>query len=484
MTTREKKQASVGLAVIPVLFIIVLLMFSVLPIEEKFGLVDFSMEPHIPLFLAAMFAAVIAIWKLGYTWNELEEGIVETIKMAMPAILIMLVIGMLIGTWMISGIVPAMIYYGLTIMSPRFFLVAALIISSIVSIATGSSWGTAGTVGIALMGIGAGLGIPPEMTGGAVISGAYFGDKMSPLSDTTNLAPAMAGAKLFDHIRHMFYTTGPSYFISMILFTVIGLNFGGNHLDLTQVEALRLGLSEQFSSLSPILLMGPVIVIAMVIFKIPAIPGLFAGVLTGAVFALLFQGAALSDVMNAFHYGYASETGNALIDKLLSRGGMSSMLWTINLILCAMCFGGVMEKSGMLEALAKGILSVAKGVGGLVTATIFSCFALNLLAGEQYLAIVIPGRMYKRAYEDMGLAPRNLSRCLEDSGTITSPLIPWSTCGAMMIATLGLAPWTYVPYCFLNIINPIISIIYGWTGITMMKLKDDPSYIEGGSVSA
>lgn len=478
MAAKEKREVSIGVAIIPVLFAIVFLMFSVLPIEEKLGLPDLSMEPHIPLFFAAMFAAVIAKTKLGYTWNELEEGIVDTIKMAMPAILIMLVIGMLIGSWMISGIVPSMIYYGLTIMSPQFFLVATLLISSVVSIATGSSWGTAGTVGIALMGIGAGLGIPPEMTGGAVISGAYFGDKMSPLSDTTNLAPAMAGAKLFDHIRHMIFTTGPSYLISIILFAIIGMSFGGNQVDLSQIEVIRSGLAAQFTSLNPVLLLGPIIVIAMVVFKMPAIPGLFAGVLTGALFAAVFQGSGLSDILNSFHYGYASETGNELIDTLLSRGGMDSMMWTVNLILCAMCFGGVMEKSGMLEALAKGILSIAKGVGGLVTATVFSSFALNVLTGEQYLAIVIPGRMYRKAYEEMGLAPRNLSRCLEDSGTITSPLIPWSTCGAMMIGTLGLAPWTYVPFCFLNIINPLISIFYGWTGITMMKLEDDPSYIK------
>jgi len=477
LKTKAIKETSIKLAIIPVIFVIILLMFSVLPIEEIIGLDDISLEPHIPLFLAAMFAAAIAIWKLGYSWNTLEEGVVDTIKMAMPAILIMLVIGMLIGTWMISGIVPSMIYYGLKIMNPKFFLVASLIISSIVSIATGSSWGTAGTVGIALMGIGAGLGIPAEMTGGAVISGAYFGDKMSPLSDTTNLAPAMAGAKLFDHIRHMIYTTGPSFLISLVLFAILGFKFGSNQMEASQIEMLQSGLASQFSSLSPVLLLGPILVIALVVLKVPALPGLFGGVMIGAIFAIVLQGASLVDVLTSFHYGYTSETGNAMIDGLLSRGGMDSMLWTVSLILCAMVFGGVMEKSGMLEAIAKGILTIAKGVGGLVTATILSCFALNALAGEQYLAIVIPGRMYKKAFEEQGLAPRNLSRCLEDSGTLTSPLIPWSTCGAMMIATLGLTPWAYVPFCFLNIINPLISIFYGWTGITMMKLADDPSRI-------
>lgn len=476
LAKREKKKASLGIALLPVVFLIVFLMCAVLPIEAMVGLPDITMDAHVPLFVGAMFAAAIAIYMLGYTWSELEEGIVETIRMSMGAILILMIIGMLIGTWIISGIVPAMVYYGLDILSPGLFLVATLLICSIVSLATGSSWGTAGTVGIALVGIGTGLGIPLPMIGGAVISGAYFGDKMSPLSDTTNLSPAMAGATLFDHIRHMIFTTGPSYVISLILFGIIGTQFGGNTLDASQITAIQDGLLGTYNSLNPILLLGPILVIAIVVMKVPALPGLFGGVLVGIVFALALQGAALNDVLNSMHYGYTSETGNAVIDELLSRGGMDSMMWTINLILCAMCFGGVMEKSGMLETLAESILKIAHGRGGLVTATVFSCIFLNVLAGDQYLSIVIPGRMYRTAYEEMGLAPRNLSRALEDSGTLSSPLIPWNTCGATMIGMLGLTPWTYVPYCFLNLINPIISIIYGFTGITMMKLEDDPTW--------
>ncbi len=476
MAKREKKKATLGVALIPVIFTIVFLMAAVLPIEASMGLPDITMDAHMPLFFGAMFAALIAIYMLGFTWAELEEGIVETIKMSMGAILILLVIGMLIGTWMISGIVPAMIYYGLDILSPGFFLVASLLVCSIVSLATGTSWGTAGTVGIALMGIGAGLGIDPAMTGGAVISGAYFGDKMSPLSDTTNLAPAMAGSTLFDHINHMIFTTGPSYVISLILFAVIGIKFGGNNLDAAQIQSIQEGLAGQFASLNPILLLGPVLVIAMVVMKMPALPGLFGGALLGGIFAIFIQGAPIGDILSSFHYGFSAETGNEILDNLLNRGGMDSMMWTVNLILCAMCFGGVLEKSGMLEAIAEAILKIAKGVGGLVSATIFSCVFLNFLAGDQYLSIVIPGRMYRTAFDEAGLAPRNLSRCLEDAGTLTSPLIPWNTCGATMIGTLGLTAWTYVPYCFLNIINPIVSIIYGFTGITMMKKEDDPTW--------
>lgn len=473
---REKKKATLGIAILPVLFLVVFLMCAVLPIEAMVGLPDIAMDAHIPLLMGAAVAACFAIFALGYTWQELEEGIVDTIKMSMGAILILMIIGSLIGTWIISGIVPAMVYYGLNILSPAFFLVAALLICSIVSLATGTSWGTAGTVGVALIGIGTGLGVPIAMTAGAIISGAYFGDKMSPLSDTTNLAPAMAGATLFDHIRHMIFTTGPSYIISLILFGILGAQFGGNNLDPAQITAIQEGLAGSFASMSPILLLGPILVIAIVILKVPALPGLFGGILVGAVFALVFQGAALNDVLNSMHYGYTSETGNAVIDELLSRGGMDSMMWTINLILAAMCFGGVMEKSGMLETLAESMLKIAHGRGGLVAATVFSCIFLNVLAGDQYLSIVIPGRMYRTAYEDMGLAPRNLSRALEDSGTLSSPLIPWNTCGATMIGMLGVAPWVYVPYCFLNLINPVVSVIYGFTGITMMKLEDDPTH--------
>ncbi len=476
MAKREKKKATLGVALIPVIFTVVFLMFAVLPIETSMGLPDITLDAHMPLFFGAMFAAVIAIYMLGFTWAELEEGVVETIKMSMGAILILLVIGMLIGTWMISGIVPAMIYYGLDILSPGFFLVASLIVCSIVSLATGTSWGTAGTVGIALMGIGAGLGIDPAMTGGAVISGAYFGDKMSPLSDTTNLAPAMAGSTLFDHINHMIFTTGPSYVISLILFAILGMRFGGNTLDPAQITSIQEGLAGQFVSLNPVLLLGPVLVIAMVILKMPALPGLFGGALLGGIFALAIQGSAMNDVLNSFHYGFSAETGNEILDNLLNRGGMDSMMWTVNLILCAMVFGGILERSGMLEALAEAILKIAHGVGGLVTATVFSCVFLNFIAGDQYLSIVIPGRMYRTAFDEAGLAPRNLSRCLEDSGTLSSALIPWNTCGATMISTLGLTAWTYVPYCFLNIINPIVSVIYGWTGITMMKKEDDPTW--------
>jgi len=460
---KEKKQASLGLSLVPVAFLIVSL---VLTLSQWGG------DPHIPLFTTAIIASLVAMFGLNYTWKEIEEGIVETIKLSMGAVIILMIIGMVVGTWILSGVIPTMIYYGLKILSPGIFLVATLLICSIVSISTGSSWTTAATVGIALIGVGNGLGIETHIIAGAIISGAYFGDKMSPLSDTTNLAPAMAGANLFDHIRHMIYTTGPSYIVSMIIFGIIGMKYAGKKLDTEGINVLLNGLDAAFN-LSPILLILPVLVIVIVVLKTPAIPGLFGGAVLGGLFAAMFQGAGMSDIIGAMHYGYVSETGIADIDALLTNGGLHSMLWTVSLILCAMTFGGVMEKTGMLETIAGAILKLAKNTGSLVVATVLTAIAMNLVAGDQYLAIVIPGRMFKSAYDDKGLAPKNLSRVLEDSGTLTSPLIPWNTCGAYMVGTLGIAPWTYVPYCFLNLLNPLVSIFYGFTGITMEKVDPE-----------
>lgn len=456
----EKKKVSAGIAIIPVLFLIGTL---------SYGIIALGADPHIPLFASALFAGVIAIVFLGYKWEEVEEGMVDTIKMAMQANLILMVIGMVIGTWILSGIVPTMIYYGLKVLSPSIFLFASLVMASIVSISTGSSWTTAGTVGIALIGIGTSIGIPKEVIAGSIISGAYFGDKMSPLSDTTNLAPAMAGAKLFDHIKHMVYTTGPSFVIASIIFIVMGLQYSGQKLDYDQINLMN-GTLEQAFNLSPLLLIVPVITIGLVVAKVPAIPGLFIGALLGGLGAIILQGSSIGDVVGAFHYGYESSTGMEFVDELLTRGGLDSMMWTISLIISAMCFGGVMEKTGMLSALTEVVLRVVNSTGSLVIAVIVSAIGINLLAGDQYLAIVIPGRMYKDEFERRNLHPVNLSRALEDSGTLTSAFIPWNTCGATMIKFLGIDPWTYVPYCFLNWINPIISIIYGFTGITMKKL--------------
>lgn len=520
MKTNEKKKATFAIAMIPIIFLVINLVFVL-----RSGLE----EAHIALFMSAIFASAVAIFVLKYSWVEIEEGIVSIIKMSMGAIIILMIIGMVIATWIGSGVVPAMIYYGLKILSPEIFLIATLLICSVVSLATGSSWTTAATVGIALMGVGTGLGFSAPMVGGAVISGAYFGDKMSPLSDTTNLAPAVAGAKLFDHIKHMLYTTGPAYVISIIFFTILGFVVDKGDLNKANIDAMLAILDNTFV-ITPWLLLIPAIVITAVILKVPAIPGLFGGAVLGGIAMILVQdGNTLADFFNAMNNGvgygikemmlneevlydfvgnfgnmfteYGSMTGEFIrevngvdttvvfsgaeavqatlvdaggrVDELVAGGGMQGMMWTVSLILSAMVFGGVMEVTGMLRALANGILSVAKGRGGLVLSTVTTAIAMNLIAGDQYLAIVIPGRMYKESYDEMGLHPKNLSRALEDSATLTSPLIPWNTCGASMMSFLNLNPWTYIPYCTLNLLTPIISVIYGYTGFSMHKADEE-----------
>jgi len=464
MNLQEKRRITVGEALIPVVFLIA----SLISTLKLFG-----GDPHIPILSSAAVAAMVAM-RAGFTWKELEDGVVDTIKMSMSAILILMIIGMIIGTWILAGVVPSMIYYGLQILSPGIFLVATTLICAVVSLATGSSWTTAGTVGIALIGIGQGLGIPLPIVAGAIISGSYFGDKMSPLSDTTNLAPSMAGADLFDHIRHMIFTTGPSLIIALILYGILGIKYAGNSMDMASINTILEGLQSQFS-ISPLLLIPPVLVIVMVVLKVPAIPGLIGGTVLGGLFAFIFQGAGMSAIISASHYGYESATGVAAIDDLLTRGGLDSMMWTVSLILCAMAFGGIMEKSGMLLAIAETILKFANSTGSLVLSTILTAIAINLVAGDQYLSIVIPGRMYKEMYDKKGLHPKNLSRVLEDSGTLTSPLVPWNTCGSFMWKTLGVHPFAYLPFAFLNLINPLISIFYGYTGLTMEKVKDGES---------
>lgn len=456
---KEKKQATIGLALIPILVLIVSLFV---------GIVYLGTDAHMPILIAIIVAASVGIFALGFEWSEIEKGAIETIQMSMQAILILMVIGTVVGTWILAGTVPAMIYYGLKILSPGIFLVATLIICSIVSLATGSSWTTAGTVGIALMGVGQGLGMPPAIVAGAIVSGAYFGDKISPLSDTTNLAPAMAGSTLFEHIKYMLYTTVPSYLIAMVLYGIIGSRYAGSQLDTSNIQIIMDGIAANFN-LSPLLFLPPLIVIVMVVMKMPALPGLLFGTILGGLFAAIFQGASFGDILNTAHYGFEIESGVEMVDELLNRGGMDSMMWTVSLILLAMVFGGIMERTGMLHAIAAVILKMATNTGSLVLATVLTSIAINILAADQYLAIVIPGRMYKATYDERGLEPRLLSRTLEDAGTLTSSLIPWNTCGAYMQSVLLVSPLAYAPYAFLNIINPIVAVFYGYTGISIKK---------------
>lgn len=458
--SENRKEIKLGIAIIPVLFLVGSLSLVI-------GV--FKQSPHIPLICASAVAAAVAVFH-KHRWKEIQEGMVHGITLAMGAILILMIVGTMIGTWIQGGIVPSMIYYGLKSLSPGIFLVATLIICSIVSLGTGSSWSTAGTVGVALIGVGKGLGIPVSMVAGAIISGAYFGDKMSPLSDTTNLAPAVAGTDLFSHIRHMVYTTVPGYILSIILYALLGTRVSGGSLETQNIETILSTLKSNFF-IHPILLLPPCLVIVMVIMKIPPLPALLGGTALGGMFAMLTQSRSLADIILSAKSGYVSETGVKMVDDLLTRGGLDYMMNTVALIICALSFGGIMERTGMLEVLAKSLLKRVKSTGSLVATTIVSCIGMNAIASDQFIAIVIPGRMYKNAFDSRGLHPKNLSRCLEDSGTLSSPLIPWNSCGAYMWATLGVNPLLYLPYAFLNLTNPLVSLFYGYTGITMEKIK-------------
>jgi len=458
----ERKEPTLGAALIPVVFLVAALFVTIVLLDKT---------PHIPLILGAAVAAGVAVY-LKYPWKEIQEGIVSGINLAMGAILILIVVGTLIGTWISGGIVPAMIFYGLKALSPGIFLVATMIICSIVSLGTGSSWSTAGTVGVALIGVGQGMGIPVPMVAGAIISGAYFGDKMSPMSDTTNLAPAVAGTDLFSHIRHMVYTVAPGYIISLALYGFLGAKFSSGALTTQNIDTMLTTIKANFF-IHPVLLLPPILVIVMVIFKIPPLPALLGGTAIGGIFAVLTQSRSLADVIEASQNGFVSETGVTMVDELLTRGGLMSMMETVALIICALAFGGIMEKTGMLKVMAASLLKHVKRTGSLVTTVIFSCIGMNILAADQYIAIVVPGRMFKNAFDAKGLHPKNLSRILENSGTLTSPLIPWNSCGAFMGATLMVNPFAYAPYAFLNLLVPLISIFFGYTGITMEKVESE-----------
>jgi NhaC family Na+:H+ antiporter len=452
-----------GLALLPIAFLVVFLFVQI----RLFG-----GPPHLPLILASLVAAATGIF-LGYPWREIEEGIVAGIAIALRAILILMVIGILIGTWIASGIVPVLIDYGLRLLSPAYFLLAACAVCAVVSVATGSSWTTAGTVGVALIGVGEGLGIAPPMTAGAIISGAYFGDKMSPLSDSTNLAPAVAGSELFEHIRYMMYTTLPALALSLVLFGILGWSAATGSIDGSQVAAIRSALAGSFE-LSPALLLAPALVIAVVALRLPALPALAGGALLGALLALWVQGSSLQQVLEVAQNGYVADTGSELVDELLSRGGLESMMSTVALVLCALTFGGVMERSGALRTLAAAILKLAHSTGSLVLATVASCIGTNVVAPDQYLSIIVPGRMYRETFEQRRLHPKLLSRTLEDAGTLSSPLVPWNTCGAFMSTALTVPVAAYLPYAFLNLLTPVIAVIIAFSGFRIATLQDEP----------
>jgi len=480
--SREKRAPTLLESLVPVFVLIGLLAASV----ALFGDGSSGGPNQIALILSAGVGIVLGL-RQGFTWKELEQGIVHGISLSMGALLILLVVGSLIGTWILGGVVPTMIYYGLQILHPSIFFAATCLICALVALATGSSWTTASTVGIALVGIAGAQGLSLPITAGAIISGAYFGDKMSPLSDTTNLAPAMAGTDLFTHIRHMVWTTTPSLILAVLGFAILGWTGKAAHAT-HDLDAILEVLSSSFA-IGPHLLLPAVLVLFLVMRKVPAFPALLIGSMVGGIFAMVFQQETILRFVGdselprivlllkgfwiSLFDGFRLESGNGALDDLLSRGGMSSMLSTIWLILSAMMFGGVLEKTGMLQRIASAILSSVRGTGTLIAATLGTSLGTNILASDQYMAIVLPGRMFRAEYQRRGLHPKNLSRALEDAGTLTSPLVPWNTCGAFMAQTLGVATAAYLPFCFFNLLNPLVSAAYGFTGFTIEPLEPE-----------
>jgi NhaC family Na+:H+ antiporter len=476
---RTKRQPYLAEALTPILFLIILLSLNVLFWKDTLRGAN-----QVALMTAASLSGILGL-RMGFTWTEMRNQIVKTIGTAMPAILILLLIGALAGTWLISGVIPALIYYGLDILKPNIFLFAAVLIGMIVSTATGSSWSTIATIGVATLGIGDAMGFDKAVVAGAIVSGAYFGDKMSPLSDTTNLAPAVAGTDIFTHIRYMMYTTIPSITITLIIFLIMGFTSHSGqppeHIGDVQASIL------QTFHITPWLFLVPLILFVVILKKMPPLPALAIGVLLGGIFAVIFQPqiivhlthitdnyakASYIAVMQAIYGPTQVVTPNPQMNELFSTGGMEGMLDTIWLILSAMIFGGIMEANGMLRKVTHSVLKMVKTDGSLIASTAVSCIFFNITASDQYISIVVPGEMYHDAFKDRGLKPEVLSRTLEDAGTVTSVLIPWNTGGATQAKVLGVPTLSYLPYAFFNLISPFMTVFFAYMNIKIRRYRD------------
>lgn len=478
----KSKHATVKLweSLIPVLVLISLLALNVSIFNDN--------ATYGPNQIALLLTAAVVVW-IGFqkkiSWEKMYQGIEHNILSSLQAVVILLLIGSLISAWILCGVVPAMIYYGLEVLSPKVFLVSACVISMLVSLATGSSWSTSGTIGIALLAIGRALGISDGMIVGAIISGAYFGDKMSPLSDTTNLAPAMAGTDLFSHIKYMALTTIPSIVITLIAYVFIGLNSNGQ-ANSVEIDQMQKAIAETFW-IHPSLFLVPALVIFLIYKKVPTIPVIFIGIILGSLAAVFTQMDLLQKLTQQQEgiqktYGYLVQvlssggeiiTSSERLNELLKIKGMQGMLNTVWLITCAMIFGGVMESTGMLERITRTLIQFAHSFFSLIAATVGSCLFFNITASDQYLAIVVPGKMFAKEYKKRGVDPVNLSRTLEDTGTVTSVLVPWNTCGAYHAALFGVPTLTYLPYCFFNIISPFMTLIFAYFNIRIAHLDEE-----------
>lgn len=455
------------------------------------GIMYYEVDPHVPMFVGVCAAALMAMY-LGYKWEEIEKSMMDGIYKALQSCCILIIVGILIGVWIDAGVVPSMVYYGLKILHPAIFFIAVVLICSITSLATGTSWGTMGTMGVAFMGIGFGLGMDPGMTAGAILSGAYFGDKMSPLSDTTNLAPAMAGTDVMSHVKAMLLPTAVTYGITLVAFGVLGaMQYHGGDADLSRVTEFASALNAAEGGvfhINPLLLLPPVIVIVAVAMKVPAIPGITLGIFVGAALGLIFQpncnlgslfdfginGYSFSDEALAMFDATLSEETAYTMTRLLESGGILNMMFSVSMTIIAMMFGGIMEDTHQLEVVVNQIKKLAKGPAGLVALTEVTCVFSNMTMPEQYISIVVPGRMYAEEYRKMGLHPTVLSSALESAGTVTSALIPWNTCGAFISKTLDIDVVKYGPWALFNWMMPVVNILFAAAGLTLKDLDNKP----------
>ena len=470
---RAKRMPTILEALIPVVAMLLVLFIGK-------GVLGFSTEPL--LIIVACVAAFIA-WRVGCTWDDMLDEISQKIAKGMPAILILITVGAMVGTWMTSGTIPMMIYYGVQIVSPKWLLVTAFLITSLVSVATGTSWGSVATMGVALMGIASALGVNPAATAGAVIAGSYFGDKISPLSDTTNLAPLAAGSNLYEHIGHMFWTTVPATIVSLVIYAVVGLNANTAAGATSEAVTNMMAQLDQMYDWNILILLPVILVLAGSLLKLPTIPVMILSTVVAGVEGIFMQGISMGNVLTSTVSGFnvtmitrpGFDAANAAFEvtKLLNRGGMNGIMSTTLLVFCAFCFAGIMSRAGCLEVVLKAILSVAKTTGSLILATVISCITMALTTGNSYLSILIPGEMFRDAYKERGLHPKNLSRTLEDAGTVFVPLVPWSAAGAYMTATLGVETLDYLPWAILCYTGFIFAIIYGYTGIGIAKLPKE-----------
>jgi NhaC family Na+:H+ antiporter len=458
-----RRPVTLGLAVLPL---------AVMGLLLGIGYGVYKIKPQVLLVAAAFLTGGLGVW-LKYSWAEMQEGIVDSIRKALPAILIMLCVGILIGTWMAGGTIPMIIYYGLKLISPQFFLVTACLVCSITALATGTSWGTVGTVGVAFIGIAMGLRIPLGLAAGAVVTGAYFGDKMSPFSDIPNLAAVTAGANLFDHIRHMVWSAVPGWLLSLAVYFIVGLRYRSGTIDSPTMDLILRTLKANFN-FNLLLLLPMLLVFWLAFTKRPTIPGMLLSSALAAILAAVFQHESLVEIAQAMNTGYPAHTGVALVDKLLARGGLMSMMETQLVAFTAFAFGGIMQKTGMLAVLLDRVMALARKAGSLVAVTIGSCLVTALVTGSSYLAVILPGELLGPVYRKQGLAAKNLSRIIDECGGIIVPLIPWSMAGVYITGALGVPVLSYLPWAIGNYAAIVILAAYGYAKFTMApRIRED-----------